>query len=59
MSVEYYIKQSKNRNDAILTAWNSGGYTQKSITDYFSIHNSRVSKTIKEARLKTLPFGLH
>ena len=51
--IEYYLKQANNRDDAILKAWNSGGYTQKSIADYFSIHYSRVSKIIKKARVKT------
>ena len=51
--IGYYLKQANNRDDAILRAWNSGGYTQKSIADYFSIHYSRVSKIIKNARVKT------
>ena len=51
--IEYYLKQANNRDDAILRAWNSGGYTQKSIADYFSIHYSRVSKIINKARIKT------
>ena len=51
-AIEYYLKQAINRDDAILRAWVSGGYTQKDIADYFSIHNSRVSKIIKKARDK-------
>jgi len=50
--IGYYLTQASNRDDAILRAWNSGGYTQKSIADYFSIHYSRVSKIIKNARVK-------
>jgi hypothetical protein len=46
-TIEYYLKQAINRDDAILRAWNSGGYTQKNIADYFSIHYSSVSKIIK------------
>lgn len=52
-AIEYYLKQAINRDDAILRAWNSGGYTQKNIADYFSIHYSRVSKIIKKAKIKT------
>ncbi|MCK5829045.1 MAG: hypothetical protein KAH20_01955 [Methylococcales bacterium] len=40
---------------AILRAWNSSGYTQKNIADYFSIHYSRVSKIIKKAKLDPPP----
>jgi len=53
MTMDYYLKQATNRDDAILRAWNSGGYTQKNIADYFSIHYSRVSKIIKKAKVKT------
>ncbi len=52
-TIEYYFKQASNRNDAILRVWNSGGYTQKNIADFFSIHYSRVSKIIKKAKIKT------
>ena len=52
-TMDYYLKQATNRDDAILRAWNSGGYTQKNIADYFSIHYSRVSKIIKKAKVKT------
>lgn len=52
-AIEYYLQQASNRDDAILRAWNSGGYTQKNIADYFSIHYSRVSKIIKKAKIKT------
>jgi REP element-mobilizing transposase RayT len=52
-AIEYYLKQAGNRDDAILRAWSSGGYTQKNIADYFSIHYSRVSKIIKETKVKT------
>ncbi|MDI1294244.1 MAG: transposase [Methylobacter sp.] len=52
-TMDYYLKQATNRDDAILRAWNSGGYTQKNIADYFSIHYSRVSKIIKKAKDKT------
>ncbi len=51
-AIEYYLKQAMNRDNAILRAWNSGGYTQKNIADYFSIHYSRVSKIIKKAKVK-------
>jgi len=54
MTMEYYLKQAGDqRDEAILEAWNSGGYTQKDIADYFSIHYSWVSKIIKKAKVKT------
>ncbi|MFK5947168.1 MAG: hypothetical protein QM500_00165 [Methylococcales bacterium] len=55
-AIDYYLKQAINRDDAILRAWDSDGYTQKNIADYFSIHYSRVSKIIKKARLDPFLF---
>jgi len=46
----------KDRNNTILAAFNSGGYTMKAIADYFSLHYSSVSKIIKllsNSRFKT------
>ncbi|MCK5831990.1 MAG: hypothetical protein KAH20_16990 [Methylococcales bacterium] len=54
-TIEYYLKQASNRDDAILRAWNRGGYTQNNIADYFSIHYSRVSNILKKAKIKTCP----
>jgi putative transposase len=50
--LNYYVKHAMNRNDAILQAWNSGEHTQKDIAEYFLLHNSRVSKIIKQAKSK-------
>jgi len=49
-------KSSKSRNDAIYESFQSGGYTMKSIADYFGVHYSTVSKVIKTmetSRLKS------
>jgi hypothetical protein len=51
-SLEYYEKNSSDRNDAICKAYKSGAYSMKAIGDYFKLHYSRVSRIIK-ANIKT------
>ena len=46
-SLEYYAKQARNRNEAIMTAFSSGGYSMKEIGGYFGLHYSWVSRVIK------------
>ncbi|MFQ2723910.1 hypothetical protein ACSZMU_07500 [Aeromonas caviae] len=41
-----YQKQAAIRNEAILNAYRSGGYSQKQIGDFFGIHYSLVSRSI-------------
>jgi len=35
------------RNDAIISAYKSGGYTLKEVRDYFNLHYSTVSGIVK------------
>ena len=45
--LEEYERQARDRNHAILLAYQSGGYSMKEIGDYFSVHYSRVSRIVK------------
>ncbi|WP_254868999.1 hypothetical protein [Vibrio hepatarius] len=51
--LEEYEQATENRNDAIIAALASGGYTQKQIGEYFGLHYSRVSRIV--AKGKTRP----
>lgn len=51
-SLDDYSKKYSQRNDAILAAFESGGYSQKEIADYFNLHYSTVSKIIKQYELQ-------
>jgi len=42
----YYEKHARSRNEAIVTAYASGGYSMKAIADYFELHYSWVSRII-------------
>ena len=53
LSLEEYERLGSNRNNSIIKAYASGGYTQKEIGDYYGIHYSRVSRIIKLAKSKT------
>jgi hypothetical protein len=46
-----YASEYLQRNDAIVAAYRSGGYTLRDIGDYFSLHYSRISKIIHAADL--------
>ena len=46
-SLDYYERKGKNRNLAIVLAYQSGGYTMKEIGEYFGVHYSRVSRVLK------------
>jgi len=45
-----YARKFKTRDEAIVAAHRSGGYSQKAIADYFELHYSTVSKIIKSAK---------
>jgi hypothetical protein len=45
------IAEAHGRDDAILEAYASGGYSLKEIGDYFGLHYSRVSRIVKQQRL--------
>jgi REP element-mobilizing transposase RayT len=44
-----YARKYVQRNDAIVAAYRSGGYTLRDIGDYFSLHYSRISKIVQAA----------
>ena len=45
--LKYYKTSSHDRNSAIVSAYQSGGYTMKEIGEYFGVHYSTVSGIIK------------
>ena len=46
-TLEFYAKHASSRNEAIVTAYSSGGYSMKAIGDHFGLHYSWVSRVIK------------
>lgn len=52
-SIAEYEASSRNRNDTICKAYQSGGYTLKEIGGYFGLHYSSVSGIIKNHKSKT------
>lgn len=46
-TLEFYTKHARSRNEAIVTAYSSGGYSMKDIGDHFGLHYSWVSRVIK------------
>ena len=46
LTLKSYHEQSVTRNEAIIKAYQSGGYTMKEIGDHFKIHYSLVSRII-------------
>ena len=46
-TLKEYETMYEDRNNTILAAFKSGGYTMKAIADHFSLHYSSVSKIIK------------
>jgi len=50
LALTEYAQQCSSRNDAIRTAYASGGYTLKEVGDYFQLHYSRVSKIVAKRK---------
>jgi putative transposase len=50
--LEEYGRQARDRNHAILLAYQSGGYSMKELGVYFGVHYSRVSRIIKTEMAK-------
>ena len=48
-----YEKYAMDRNTAIVTAYESGGYTLKELGEYFGLHYSTVSGIVKNHKSKT------
>jgi hypothetical protein len=51
--LSYYANNNKARNEAIKSAYESGGYSLKEVGDYFELHYSTVSGIIKNHKSKT------
>jgi REP-associated tyrosine transposase len=51
-SLKVYEGQSKSRDDAIINAYASGGYSMKMIGEHFGLHYSRVSRIIRAGKAK-------
>ncbi len=49
----YYDASSQNRNEGIVKAYRSGGYTLKEIGNYLGVHYSTVSGIIKNHKSKS------
>jgi len=50
--LSYYAKKHKVRNEAIISAYESRGYSLKEVGDYFKLHYSTVSGIVKSHKLK-------
>jgi len=53
MAIREYEVRALNRDEAIIKAYMSGGYTQKEIGRYFNLHYTRVSRIVRGAKGKT------
>ena len=51
--IHEYLSLEKDRNRAIVRAYQSGGYTLKEIADYFKLHYSTVSLIARNSKSKT------
>ena len=45
--IDHYVKKSRNRDEAIVLAYDSGGYGMKEIGGHFGLHYSRVRRIIR------------
>jgi putative transposase len=50
--IAWYVTQASYRSEAIHLAFESGGYSQKALADYFGLHYSSVSKIIKSVKTR-------
>ena len=50
-ALPHYAREHPERNDAIVAAYRSGGYTLRDIGDFFGLHYSRISKIVQAADL--------
>lgn len=51
--LKIYETDADNRNEAIVKAYASGGYTLKEIASHFGVHYSTVSRVVRGAKCKT------
>lgn len=52
-ALSYYAEKFKSRNEAIISAYASGGYSLKEVGEYFGLHYSTVSGIINNHKPKT------
>ena len=52
-TLAYYERKAGSRDEAIINAYASGGYTLKEIGDYFGLHYSWISRIVEKAKRKT------
>jgi len=52
-TLAYYERKAGSRDEAIISAYASGGYTLKEIGDYFGLHYSWISRIVEKAKRKT------
>jgi putative transposase len=50
LSLQYYEQQAINRDECIVMAYNSGGFSMAEIGNYFGLHYSRISRIVKNRR---------
>ena len=50
LSLSEYVAHSNTRNEAIVKAFQSGGYTMKVIGEHFKIHYSVVSRIVATSK---------
>ena len=55
IALSYYVGKYVKRNESIVYAYPSGGFSQKKVGDYFELHYSTVSGIIKNHKSKACP----
>jgi len=50
LSLDEYQQQAATRNEEIIKAYQSGGYTMKQIGENFEVHYSLVSRIVAESK---------
>lgn len=53
LSLPTYAENSCNRNEAIIKAYRSGGYTLKEVGEFFGLGYSMVSRIVRDSKFKT------
>ncbi len=48
LAIATYEKRSRNRNEVIIRAYQSRGYSMKELENYFGLHYSRVSRIVSQ-----------
>ena len=51
--LEYYDLNFSNRNESIVNAYVSGGYSFKEVGNYFGLHYSSISGIVRNYKSKT------